>query len=73
MLPLYTRKVINDRLGEIVGQELDLKFETVEFPENDSLVRIRIDLSGLIASQTMHDAVTKEIEWCFPYITIFTQ
>jgi hypothetical protein len=70
MLPSYARRIVNKRLGDVLGRQLDLDFQVFEIPSFDNILRLKIDLGDMITSQEMHDAIGKEIEWCFPYTVL---
>ncbi len=70
MLPLFARKVVNERFGAVTGRPMDLAFETIEFPELNDFVCLKIDLGNAVTSQEMHEAIGREIDWCLPYTVL---
>ncbi len=73
LLPAYARRVIADRIAAEVGQPVPHEFYVFEFPEVDTLRRLKLVVPGLREmSKEQRRAISDAVQWCVPYAVYIT-
>lgn len=68
MLPAYARRVIAGRITAAVRRPVAHEFYVFEFPEIDTLRRIKLVIPELRDLSTeQRRAITATVQWCLPY------
>lgn len=72
LLPSLARRVIADRITAAVGRPVPHEFYVFEFPEIDTLRRIKLVIPELRDLSTeQRRAISSAVQWCLPY-ALFT-
>lgn len=68
LLPACARKVIADRIAVAAGRPLPHEFYVFEFPEIDTLRRLKLVIPELKDMSTeQRRAISVAVQWCVPY------
>jgi len=68
LLPAYARRVIADRIAAEVGRPIPHEFYVFEYPEVDTLRRLKLVVPGLREmTKEQRRAISEAAQWCVPY------
>jgi hypothetical protein len=68
MLPAYARRVITNRIAAVVGRPIPYEFYVFEYPEVDTLRRLKLVIPSLTElTVDQRRAIAEAVQWCIPY------
>lgn len=68
IFPTYVRNLLNQRIGSVLGKNINLDPRLIEYPEVDTLKRFKLNVPTQGLSEELRKKIGSEVNWCLPYV-----